>query len=193
MEISRRDFLRFSVAAGSGTALSGLIGSGVNLATRRRAGAGAPDQRRQGHAERLSLLLRRLRDARSHHRRRDRQHRRRSAQPAQRRNPLPEGRGDLPAAHQSQSAHAGSAPGARRDRLGSVGLESGHGPRRGAGEEDPRRDVHREASERQGGQLHDRDLLARRRHARHRVQSHPAEAHARARHRRHREPGANMT
>jgi formate dehydrogenase major subunit len=31
MEISRRDFLRFSVAAGSATALSGLIGSGVNL------------------------------------------------------------------------------------------------------------------------------------------------------------------
>jgi formate dehydrogenase major subunit len=30
MEISRRDFLRFSVA-GSATALSGLIGSGVNL------------------------------------------------------------------------------------------------------------------------------------------------------------------
>lgn len=31
MQVSRRDFLRFSVAAGSGTALSGLIGSGVNL------------------------------------------------------------------------------------------------------------------------------------------------------------------
>ena len=31
MEISRRDFLRFSVAAGTGTALRGLIGSGVNL------------------------------------------------------------------------------------------------------------------------------------------------------------------
>jgi formate dehydrogenase major subunit len=31
MEISRRDFLRFSAAAGTGTALSGLIGSGVNL------------------------------------------------------------------------------------------------------------------------------------------------------------------
>jgi len=31
MEISRRDFLRFSVAAGSATALGGLIGSGVNL------------------------------------------------------------------------------------------------------------------------------------------------------------------
>src|SRR5881397_1170325 len=31
MEISRRDFLRFSVAAASGTALGGLAGSGVNL------------------------------------------------------------------------------------------------------------------------------------------------------------------
>src|ERR671918_2482131 len=31
MEVSRRDFLRFSVAAGTGTALSGLVGSGVNL------------------------------------------------------------------------------------------------------------------------------------------------------------------
>ena len=31
MEVSRRDFLRFSVAAGTGTALSGLIGAGVNL------------------------------------------------------------------------------------------------------------------------------------------------------------------
>src|SRR5215467_9293698 len=31
MEISRRDFLRFSVAASSATALGGLVGSGVNL------------------------------------------------------------------------------------------------------------------------------------------------------------------
>jgi formate dehydrogenase major subunit len=31
MEVSRRDFLRLSVAAGTGTALSSLIGSGVNL------------------------------------------------------------------------------------------------------------------------------------------------------------------
>src|SRR5918911_1741281 len=31
MEISRRNFLRISVAAGAGTGLSGLIGSGVNL------------------------------------------------------------------------------------------------------------------------------------------------------------------
>jgi len=31
MEVSRRDFLRLSLAAGTGTALSGLIGSGVNL------------------------------------------------------------------------------------------------------------------------------------------------------------------
>ena len=32
MEISRRDILRLSVAGGGGTALGGLIGSGVNLA-----------------------------------------------------------------------------------------------------------------------------------------------------------------
>jgi formate dehydrogenase major subunit len=31
MEVSRRDFLRFSVGAAGGTALSGLVGSGVNL------------------------------------------------------------------------------------------------------------------------------------------------------------------
>src|SRR5437016_11600219 len=31
MEVSRRDFLRFSVGAASGTALAGLAGSGVNL------------------------------------------------------------------------------------------------------------------------------------------------------------------
>jgi len=31
MEVSRRNFLRFSVAAGTGTALSGLINSGVDL------------------------------------------------------------------------------------------------------------------------------------------------------------------
>jgi len=31
MELSRRSFLRYSVAAGGATALSGLIGSGVNL------------------------------------------------------------------------------------------------------------------------------------------------------------------
>jgi formate dehydrogenase major subunit len=32
MEVSRRDFLRLSAAAGSATALGGLIGAGVNLA-----------------------------------------------------------------------------------------------------------------------------------------------------------------
>jgi formate dehydrogenase major subunit len=31
MEVSRRDFLRFSIGAASGTALAGLVGSGVNL------------------------------------------------------------------------------------------------------------------------------------------------------------------
>jgi formate dehydrogenase major subunit len=31
MDVSRRDFLRLSVAAASGTALGGLVGSGVNL------------------------------------------------------------------------------------------------------------------------------------------------------------------
>jgi formate dehydrogenase major subunit len=32
MEVSRRDFLRFSVSAAGGSALAGLVGSGVNLA-----------------------------------------------------------------------------------------------------------------------------------------------------------------
>jgi formate dehydrogenase major subunit len=32
MEVSRRDFLRFSASAAGGTALAGLVGSGVNLA-----------------------------------------------------------------------------------------------------------------------------------------------------------------
>ncbi len=32
MEISRREFLRFVAGADSGTALSGLVASGVNLA-----------------------------------------------------------------------------------------------------------------------------------------------------------------
>jgi formate dehydrogenase major subunit len=32
MDVSRRDFLRFSAAAAGGTALSGLVGSGVNMA-----------------------------------------------------------------------------------------------------------------------------------------------------------------
>src|ERR671918_1826668 len=31
MEVSRRDFLRFSIGAAGGTALGGLVGSGVNL------------------------------------------------------------------------------------------------------------------------------------------------------------------
>jgi hypothetical protein len=31
MEVSRRDFLKFSIGAASGTALAGLVGSGVNL------------------------------------------------------------------------------------------------------------------------------------------------------------------
>jgi len=31
MDVSRRDFLRFSAAAAGGTALSGLVGSGVNM------------------------------------------------------------------------------------------------------------------------------------------------------------------
>ena len=47
--------------------------------------------------------------------------------------------------------------------------------------------------QRQGRQRDDGDLLARRRHARHRVESPPAEAHARPRHRRDREPGPDMT
>ena len=63
----------------------GLIGSGVNLGPRGRPGARTPNQGRQGDAERLPLLLGRLRHTDSHHRRQDRQHRRRSAQPAQRR------------------------------------------------------------------------------------------------------------
>ena len=66
MEVSRRDFLRFSVAAGSATALSGLIGSGVNLGPVCGAGAGAANQRRQGHAQRLSLLFGGMRNAHSH-------------------------------------------------------------------------------------------------------------------------------
>ncbi|MGZ5641235.1 MAG: twin-arginine translocation signal domain-containing protein, partial [Burkholderiales bacterium] len=32
MQVSRRDFLRLSLGAGSGTALAGLVASGVNLA-----------------------------------------------------------------------------------------------------------------------------------------------------------------
>ena len=34
MEISRRDFLKGSISVGTGTALAGLIGSGVNLTPR---------------------------------------------------------------------------------------------------------------------------------------------------------------
>jgi len=32
MDVSRRDFLKFSLATGTGTALAGLVGSGMNLA-----------------------------------------------------------------------------------------------------------------------------------------------------------------
>lgn len=32
MQVSRREFLRLSIGGGSGTALAGLIASGVNLA-----------------------------------------------------------------------------------------------------------------------------------------------------------------
>jgi formate dehydrogenase major subunit len=55
------------------------------------------------------------------------------------------------------------------------------------------RDVHRKAAERQGRQRDDRHLLARRRHPRHRVEPHPPEADARPGHHRDREPGPDMT
>ena len=75
MEVSRRDFLRLSVAAGTGTALSGLVGSGVNLGPTDCPCTGIADQRRQGHSQRLPLLLSRMRHTDSHYRRQDRQHR----------------------------------------------------------------------------------------------------------------------
>ena len=193
MELSRREFLRLSVAAGTGTALGGLLGSALTRSGR-RAGAGAADQGREGHPERLPLLLGRVRarsstpsTARSSTSRAIRAARTTRARSA-------------PRARRSTSST--STPTARRrcctakpgaDRVGGVGPRAGDGPRRRAGEEDARRDVHRAAAQRQARQHDARHLLPGRRHARQRVEPHPPEAHARPGHRRHREPGPNMT
>ena len=145
MEISRRDFLRFSVAAGGATALGGLIGSGVNLGP---VVARAQELRIKGAKVTPSVcpycsvgcatlvhtvdgkIVNIEGDPRSPH---------------NEGTLCPEGRGDLSAPRQSQSSDPGAAPRARRDRLGGLGSRAGDGPRRRAGQKDPRRDVHREA------------------------------------------------
>ena len=193
MEVSRRDFLRFSVAAGSATALGGLIGSGVNLGP---VVARAQELRIKGAKVTPSVcpycsvgcgtlihtidgkIVNIEGDPRSPH---------------NEGTLCPKGRGDLSAARQSEPSDAGPASRRGRGRLGSVGPRARDEPDRRAGEEDARRDLHRKACQRQARQHDARDLRSWRRHARDRVQSPLPETHARSRHRRHRESGTDMT
>src|SRR5205823_4936055 len=118
MENSRRDFLRFSVAAGRATAFGGLIGSGANLGP---VVAWAQELRIKGAKVKPSVcpycsvgcatLIHTIDDKIV-------KYRGRSAQPAQRRRAVPKRRGDLPAACQSQSADSGLASSLRRNRMG---------------------------------------------------------------------------
>ena len=172
MEVSRRDFLRFSVGAAGGTALAGLVGSGVNLGP---VVAQAQELRIKNAKVTPSVcpycsvgcgtLIYTVNDQIVNIEGDP-------AQPAQRGHPLPQGRGDLPAPRQSQSPDPGSPSRAGRHRLGGLGPRAGDEPGRRAGQEDARRDLHREAAQRQARQHDARHLLPRRRHARHRVQPH---------------------
>ena len=160
----------------------------------RRAGAGAPDRQGQGHAERLSLLLRRMRA--------------RSSTPSTARSSTSKA---IPAARTTR------APSARRARRPSSCTSTPIGrPRCCTGRPAPpsgRSGTSNRAMDRvaelvkktrdetfieklQNGKVVNATtghLLARRRHARQRVEPHPAEADARPGHRRHREPGPDMT
>ena len=130
MEVSRRDFLRFSVAAAGGTALAGLVGSGVNLGP---VVARAQELRIKDAKVTPSVcpycsvgcgtLVHTIDGT-------DRQHRRRSAQPASTKGTLcPKGAAifqlHVNPNRPTQVLHR--APG--RDRLGGMGPRTRDGPR----------------------------------------------------------------
>ena len=83
MDVSRRDFLRFSVGAASGTALAGLVGSGVNLGPTIARAQELRIKNAKVTPESLPLLLGRLRHAGPYGGRTYRQHRGRSPQSSQ--------------------------------------------------------------------------------------------------------------
>ena len=193
MEVSRRDFLRFSLGAAGGTALAGLAGSGVNLGP---VVAQAQELRIKDAKVTPSVcpycsvgcatlvhtvdgqIVNIEGDPRSPH---------------NEGTLCPKGAAifqlHVNPNRPTQVLHRAAG----RRRLGGMGPRAGDGPGRRADEEDARRDLHREASQRQARQMTPGDLRAGRRDARHRVQSHLPEAHARSGHRRHREPGPDMT
>ena len=193
MDVSRRDFLRFSVGAAGGTALAGLVGSGVNLGP---VVAQAQELRIKNAKVTPSVcpycsvgcgtLIYTVNDQIVNIEGDP-------AESSQRGHPLPEGRSDLPAPRQSQSPNPGSPSRRRRRRLGGLGPRAGDEPRRRAGEEDARRDLHREAAQRQSRQYDAGHFFPRRRHARSRIQPRASKAHARTGDSRHREPSTDMT
>ena len=172
MEVSRRDFLRFSVGAAGGTALAGLAGSGVNLGP---VVARAQELRIKDAKVTPSVcpycsvgcgtlihtidgkIVNIEGDPRSPH---------------NEGTLCPKGAAIFQLHVNPEPPDAGPAPRPGRGRLGGMGPRTRDGPDRRAGEEDARRDFHREASQRQARQHDARHLLAGRRHARHRVQSH---------------------
>ena len=142
---------------------------------------GAADQEREAIPSVCPLLRGRVRDAGPHRRRQDRQHRGQPASPHQPGQPLPEGRGDLPAPRQPEPADQGAAPRARRHRVGGLGRSTG---RWTASPSWSRRRATRRSSSgcrTASSSTYAGDLLARRRDDGQRVEPRPAEADARAR------------
>ena len=193
MEVSRRDFLRLSVGTAGGTALAGLVGSGVNLGpTVARAqelriknakvtpsvcpycsvGCGTLIHTIDGKIVNIEG------DPRSPH---------------NEGTLCPKGAAifQLHVNPNRPTQVLASRP--RGHRLGGMGPRTRDEPDRRAGEENARRDLHRKASQRQARQHDARNLFPGWRHPRSRVQPRAPKAHARSRHRGDREPGADMT
>ncbi len=166
MEVSRRDFLRFSVGAAGGTALAGLAGSGVNLGP---VVARAQELRIKNAKVTPSVcpycsvgcgtlihtidgkIVNIEGDPRSPH---------------NEGTLCPKGAAIFQLHVNPEPPDPGFAPRARGYRLGGMGPRTRDEPDHRAGEENARRDFYREASQRQARQYDARDLLPRRRHAR---------------------------
>ena len=176
MDVSRRDFLRLSVAAGSGTALSGLVGSGVNLGP---AVARAQELRIKNAKVTPSVcpycsvgcgtlihtidgkIVNIEGDPRSPH---------------NEGTLCPKGAAifqlHVNPNRPTQVLHRAAG----RCRLGGVGSRARDEPDRRADQEDARRNLYRKAAQRQARQYDARHLRLRRRHPRGRVQPHLPES-----------------
>ena len=158
MDASRRDFLRLSVAAGSATALSGLIGSGVNLGP---VVARAQELRIKGATVTPSVcpycsvgcgtlihtidgkIVNIEGDPRSPH---------------NEGTLCPKGAAIFQLHVNPNRPTRGFAPRPGSCRLGGLGHRARDEPDRRADQEDPRRDLHREACQRQARQYDARHL-----------------------------------